>query len=67
MTSESAPDLILHRGLFTTLDRRKPSANAVAIKDGRAVRRRRHRQGGDGARQHRYPDDLSRVAAYYPA
>jgi predicted amidohydrolase YtcJ len=30
-----APDLILHRGLFTTLDRSNPTANAVAIKDGR--------------------------------
>jgi predicted amidohydrolase YtcJ len=29
-----APDLILHRGLFTTLDRSNPTANAVAIKDG---------------------------------
>src|SRR6202789_2592782 len=29
-----APDLILHRGLFTTLDRSNPTASAVAIKDG---------------------------------
>ena len=29
-----APDLILHRGLFTTLDRANPTANAVAIKGG---------------------------------
>jgi predicted amidohydrolase YtcJ len=29
------PDLILLRGLFTTLDRSRPSANAVAIKDGK--------------------------------
>ena len=29
-----APDLILHRGLFTTLDRSNPAANAVAIKNG---------------------------------
>src|SRR5471032_1167861 len=29
------PDLILHRGLFTTLDRSNPHAEAVAIKDGR--------------------------------
>lgn len=29
-----AADLILHRGLITTLDRSKPSASAVAIKDG---------------------------------
>jgi predicted amidohydrolase YtcJ len=27
-------DLILHRGLFTTLDRSNPTASAVAIKDG---------------------------------
>jgi predicted amidohydrolase YtcJ len=33
MTSPS-PDLILHRGLFTTLDRGNPTASAVAIKDG---------------------------------
>src|SRR6266403_5297059 len=30
----SSPDLILHRGLFTTLDRGNPTASAVAIKDG---------------------------------
>jgi predicted amidohydrolase YtcJ len=30
----TTPDLILHRGLFTTLDRGNPSATAVAIKDG---------------------------------
>jgi predicted amidohydrolase YtcJ len=30
-----APDLILHRGLFTTLDRSCPTASAVAITDGR--------------------------------
>ncbi|WP_173513781.1 amidohydrolase [Sinorhizobium psoraleae] len=29
------PDLILHRGLITTLDRANPIATAVAIKDGR--------------------------------
>ncbi len=28
------PDLILHRGLFTTLNRSNPTASAVAIKDG---------------------------------
>ena len=32
------PDLILHRGLFTTLDRSNPTASAVAIKDGRFTR-----------------------------
>jgi predicted amidohydrolase YtcJ len=30
----SEPDLILFRGLFTTLDPARPTANAVAIKDG---------------------------------
>ena len=34
MAETSAPDLILHRGLFTTLDRSNPTASAVAIKDG---------------------------------
>ena len=27
----TAPDIILHRGLFTTLDRANPTASAVAI------------------------------------
>ena len=31
----NAPDVILHRGLFTTLDRSNPTASAVAIKDGK--------------------------------
>lgn len=35
MTDAHAPDLILHRGLFATLDRSNPTASAVAIKDGR--------------------------------
>jgi predicted amidohydrolase YtcJ len=30
-----APDLILHNGRFTTLDRANPTASAVAIKDGK--------------------------------
>jgi len=34
-TNNTTPDLILHRGLFTTLDRSNPHAEAVAIKDGR--------------------------------
>ena len=34
MSSRTAPDLILHRGLFTTLDKSNPTAEAVAIKDG---------------------------------
>src|SRR5258705_675999 len=32
---ESSADLILHRGLFTTLARSQPTATAVAIRDGR--------------------------------
>jgi predicted amidohydrolase YtcJ len=35
MASAPAPDLILHRGRFTTLDRTNPTASAVAITDGR--------------------------------
>jgi predicted amidohydrolase YtcJ len=35
MAHAPAPDLILHRGLFTTLDRRRPTVSAVAIRDGR--------------------------------
>src|SRR5258706_15670929 len=31
----STADLILHRGLFTTLARSQPTATAVAIRDGR--------------------------------
>jgi predicted amidohydrolase YtcJ len=31
----NAPDLILHHGVFTTLDRTNPIASAVAVKDGR--------------------------------
>jgi predicted amidohydrolase YtcJ len=34
-TATNTPDLILHRGLFTTLDRSNPTASAVAITDGR--------------------------------
>ncbi|QHE93842.1 amidohydrolase family protein [Pandoraea fibrosis] len=36
--SSAAPDVILHNGRFTTLDRTNPTASAVAIKDGRFVR-----------------------------
>src|SRR5260221_8373779 len=32
---ESSADLILHRGLFTTLARSQPTATAVAIREGR--------------------------------
>src|SRR6202790_677971 len=32
---ESSADLILHRGIFTTLARSRPTATAVAIRDGR--------------------------------
>ncbi|MGN6458150.1 MAG: amidohydrolase [Achromobacter mucicolens] len=35
---QGAPDLILHQGRFTTLDRANPIADAVAIKDGRFTR-----------------------------
>jgi predicted amidohydrolase YtcJ len=31
----TTPDVILHRGLFTTLDRANPTATAVAITDGK--------------------------------
>jgi predicted amidohydrolase YtcJ len=34
---ETVPDLILHNGKFTTLDRKQPSAAAVAVKNGRFV------------------------------
>src|SRR6202045_4551403 len=34
-SSNTTPDLILHRGLFTTLDRANPTATAVAIEGGR--------------------------------
>jgi predicted amidohydrolase YtcJ len=33
-TRPEAPDLILHSGLFTTLDRSNPTADAAAIKNG---------------------------------
>ena len=33
--TDAAPDLILYHGGFTTLDRARPSATAVAIQDGR--------------------------------
>ncbi|MFC5520822.1 amidohydrolase [Polaromonas jejuensis] len=38
MAGTTAPDLILHNGRFTTLDRANPTASAVAIKDGRFTR-----------------------------
>src|SRR5580700_10755792 len=35
MTAQpQAPDLILHSGIFTTLDRSNPTASAVAVKNG---------------------------------
>ncbi|CAB3628743.1 amidohydrolase [Achromobacter pestifer] len=37
-TRAPAPDLILHQGRFTTLDPARPTADAVAIKDGRFTR-----------------------------
>jgi hypothetical protein len=36
--ARDTPDLILHNGRFTTLDRANPTASAVAIKDGRFLR-----------------------------
>jgi len=36
--SDTHADLILHRGLITTLNRAQPTAEAVAIKDGRFLR-----------------------------
>ena len=35
--SNATPDVIFHNGRITTLDRAKPLASAVAIKDGRFV------------------------------
>jgi predicted amidohydrolase YtcJ len=35
MTESQHPDIILHHGLFTTLDRANPTASAVAIKGGK--------------------------------
>jgi predicted amidohydrolase YtcJ len=34
MSANAAPDLVLHSGLITTLDPSKPTADALAIKDG---------------------------------
>ena len=34
-SSNATPELILHRGLFTTLDRANPTATAIAIMDGK--------------------------------
>src|SRR5437867_10880056 len=38
MASTAPPDLILHHGVVTTLDRAKPLASAVAIQNGRFLR-----------------------------
>jgi predicted amidohydrolase YtcJ len=38
MSHVPVPDLILHRGLFTTLDRRRPTVSAVAIHNGRFLK-----------------------------
>ena len=38
MAEANVPDLILHHGRFTTLDRARPAAAAVAIKGGRFIR-----------------------------
>jgi predicted amidohydrolase YtcJ len=37
MPNPAVSDIILHRGLFTTLDRSNPTASAVAIKDGKFI------------------------------
>jgi predicted amidohydrolase YtcJ len=37
MSDVQVPDIILHRGLFTTLDRSSPTASAVAIRDGKFI------------------------------
>jgi hypothetical protein len=36
--SNPAPELVLHNGVFTTLNRAHPTASAVAIRDGRFLR-----------------------------
>jgi len=38
MADSAVPDLVLHHGVFTTLDRMKPVASAVAVKDGHFLR-----------------------------
>ena len=38
MAQTQAPDLVLHHGLFVTLDRSNPTATAVAIKNGRFLK-----------------------------
>ena len=35
MTEQQVPELILHHGRFTTLDRARPQASAVAVREGR--------------------------------
>src|SRR5271166_1605315 len=37
MSATETPEMILHSGLFTTLDPSNPTANAVAIKDGKFI------------------------------
>ena len=37
MNSKASPDLILHNGRITTLDRNCPEATNLAVKDGRIV------------------------------
>ena len=36
-TSNATPDVVFYNGRITTLDRARPQASAVAIKDGRFV------------------------------
>ena len=35
MTQHVVADVILHHGLFTTLDKSNPTASSVAVKDGK--------------------------------
>ena len=44
------PELILHRGLFTTLDRANPTASAVAITDGLLITGQNPASSGPGAK-----------------
>ncbi len=67
MTDTETPDLILHNGRFTTLDRANPTASAVAIRDGRFTA-----VGRDARRAARWParhpqSSTSRAAACCPA
>ena len=62
----SSPDLILHRGLFTTLDRGNPTASAVAIKDGVFTAVGHDQRGDEARRARRRRSSTSRGAACCP-